>query len=111
MPSLESGSREDLLALITLLQDQNTQLTAQIAALEEHNAALAAENERLTARVAELERRLNRNSGNSSLPPSSDRFERPAKPSRPASGRKRGRQPGAPGSSLKLVENPNKIVD
>jgi transposase len=111
MPSLESASCEDLLALIALLQDQNIQLKAQIAALEEQDAALAAENERLTARVAELERRLNRNSGNSSLPPSSDRFERPAKPSRPASGRKRGRQPGGPGSSLKLVENPNKIVD
>ncbi len=111
MPSLESASCEDLLALIALLQDQNTQLRAQVAALEEQNAALAAENERLTARVAELERRLNQNSGNSSLPPSSDRFKRPAKPSRPASGRKRGRRPGAPGSSLKLVENPNKIVD
>ena len=111
MSSLESASCEDLLALIALLQDQNTQLKAQIAALEEQNAVLAAGNERLTVRVAELERRLDRNSGNSSLPPSSDRFERPAKPARPASGKRRGRQPGAPGSSLKLVENPNQIVN
>ncbi|MCY0963544.1 DUF6444 domain-containing protein, partial [Streptomyces sp. H27-H5] len=61
----ESASREDLLALVGLLQRQNEEL--------------AAANERLTARVAELERRLGRNSGNSSLPPSSDAFGRPVK--------------------------------
>jgi transposase len=111
MSALESASREELLTLIAVLQEQNTQAKAQVAALEEQNAALAAEVDRLNGRVAELERRLSRNSGNSSLPPSSDRFERPTKPAKPASGRKRGRQPGAPGSSLRLVENPDEIVD
>nr|WTB28571.1 DUF6444 domain-containing protein [Streptomyces sp. NBC_00830]WTB28862.1 DUF6444 domain-containing protein [Streptomyces sp. NBC_00830] len=51
---LESASREDLLAVIGLLQRQNEEL--------------AAANELLTARVSELERRLGRNSGNSSMP-------------------------------------------
>ncbi|WP_456238117.1 DUF6444 domain-containing protein [Nonomuraea cypriaca] len=43
---------------------------ATIEAQRETIAKLEATVERLTARVAELERRQNRNSGNSSLPPS-----------------------------------------
>ncbi|MEV4841603.1 IS66 family transposase [Nonomuraea sp. NPDC049486] len=74
-------------------------------------ARLEATVERLTARVAELERRQNRNSGNSSLPPSSDTFVRPDKKPPPMSGRKRGRQPGAPGSGLAMVENPDEVED
>src|SRR5690606_27157168 len=94
---LESASREDLLALIGLLQRQNEEL--------------AAANERLTARVAELERRLGRNSGNSSMPPSSDTFGRPEKKVRAKSGRKRGRQPGAGGSGLSMTEKPDTTED
>jgi len=77
MPSgLETASREELLALIGVLQDQNTLLRSQVAelkadnqALRAENARLRADNERLTIWVAELERRLGRNSANSSLPP------------------------------------------
>ena len=104
MSALESAPREDLLALIALLQKQ-------VSLLEEQNAALAAEAERLNQRVAELERRLSQNSGNSSLPPSADQFEHPKKPLKPSSRRRRGRQPGAPGSALTLVEHPDKIVN
>jgi transposase len=63
-----AASREDLLALIAVLREQNVTLAERSALLEEQNAALAercdrleGENKRLTARVAELERRLNRN--------------------------------------------------
>jgi transposase len=94
---LESASREDLLAVIGLLQRQNEEL--------------AAANERLTARVSELERRLGRNSGNSSMPPSSDTFGRPEKKAAPKSGRKRGRQPGAGGAGLAMTENPDATED
>ncbi|WP_155054304.1 IS66 family transposase [Streptomyces blattellae] len=93
----ESASREDLLTVIGLLQRQNEEL--------------AAANERLTARVAELERRLGRNSGNSSMPPSSDTFGRPEKKPVPKSGRKRGRQPGADGSGLCMVADPDVTED
>ncbi|TLQ44041.1 IS66 family transposase [Streptomyces marianii] len=93
----ESASREDLLTVIGLLQRQNEEL--------------AAANERLTARVAELERRLGRNSGNSSMPPSSDTFGRPEKKPVPKSGRKRGRQPGADGSGLCMVADPDATED
>jgi transposase len=93
---LESASREDLLALIGLLQRQNEELAAA-------NERLAEANERLTVRVAELERRLGRNSGNSSMPPSSDTFGRPERKPKTKSERKRGRQPGAGGSGLSMA--------
>ena len=101
---LESASREDLLVLIGLLQRQNEELAAA-------NERLVEANERLTARVAELERRLGRNSGNSSMPPSSDTFGRPEKKAAPKSGRKRGRQPGTGGSGLAMVARPDVTED
>jgi transposase len=67
--------------------------------------------ERLSARVAELELRLNLNSGNSSMPPSSDTFVRSEKKQPAKSGRKRGRQPGAPGSGLGMAEVPDEVED
>ena len=66
--------------------------------------------EQLTAEVAELKRQLGQNSRNSSKPPSSDSpFTKPAPKSlRRKSGRKPGGQPGHPGSTLALVDNPTK---
>ncbi|HSS26268.1 MAG TPA: IS66 family transposase [Mycobacterium sp.] len=65
--------------------------------------------ERLTTEVAELKRLLGQNSQNSSKPPSSDSpFTKPVPKSlRRKSGRKPGGQPGHPGSTLALVEDPN----
>jgi hypothetical protein len=88
LSAVESASREDLLVVIGLLQ-------RQVEAAEAQAAELAAANERLIARVAELERRLGRNSSNSSMPPSTDVFGRPEKKTAPKSARKRGRRPGA----------------
>ena len=70
--------------------------------------------ERLTARVAELERRLGADSSNSSRPPSSDPpwSKKPAKPrsSRERSGRKPGKQPGDPGVSRSLSDTPDRVI-
>lgn len=104
---LESASREDLLALIRLLQRQVAVTEARAEAAEVQAAEPTMVNERLTARVAELEQRLGRNSGNSSLPPSSDTFGRPEKKPQAKSGRKRGCQPGADGSGLAMAEKPD----
>ncbi|MGD9853686.1 MAG: IS66 family transposase [Planctomycetaceae bacterium] len=60
--------------------------------------------EQLTQRVAELERRLGMNSGNSSRPPSSDRpGEKPQRKPRTPSGKKRGGQPGHPKAERPLL--------
>ncbi len=60
-------------------------------------------NRRLEARVAELEQRLDRSSRNSSLPPSQDPPSPPARPKKPASGRKPGGQPGHEGKNRRLL--------
>ena len=70
-------------------------------------------NRRLETRVAELERRLNRSSRNSSLPPSQDPPSAPPRPRRPGSGRKRGGQRGHEGSYRQLVppEQVDEVVE
>jgi len=81
----------------------------ELLALVEQQARVI---ETLTARVAELERQLGRNSRNSSQPPSADG---PAVPNRAArrrgAGRKPGKQPGAEGRSLGVVAVPDEIVE
>ena len=112
MPSgLDTASREELLALIGVLQDQNTLLRGQVAELKADNERLRADNERFTNRVAELERRLGRNSTNPSLPPSSDRFAKPEKKAAAKSARKRGRQKGAQGFGLSMTSDPDQTID
>jgi transposase len=112
---LEVASREDLLALIGLLGRQEVLYKTQMAELREQNAGLVAANAELAARVAELERRANRTSGNSSMPPSTDVFGRPrdesgrAEPERAGPKRPRGKRPGATGSGLALVEDPQVV--
>src|SRR6266852_6928918 len=68
----------------------------------------------LAAQVAELRRRLGRNSGNSSMAPSADdlpgRTPPPAKPKRGRGGRKPGKQPGTPGSHLAWSASPDERV-
>lgn len=66
--------------------------------------------DQLEAEVAELKRRLGQNSRNSSRPPSSDSpFTKPAPKSlRRKSGKNPGGQPGHPGSTLALVEGPER---
>ena len=69
--------------------------------------------EQLQRRIAQLEERLNQNSSNSSMPPSSDPPGKPARPKGQASGRKRGGQLGHPGQTrmLKPVEQVDRLID
>lgn len=83
-----------------------------ISRLRVANEQLRVDNERLAARVAELERQVATNSQNSSKPPSQDVFAKPAPRSlRRRSGRRPGKQPGAPGASLTVVDDPDKVID
>jgi transposase len=73
-------------------------------AVQEFMLTLIVRVQMLEAEVAALREQLNRNSRNSSKPPSSDGSEVPPKPRRRSkSGRKRGGQPGHPGTTRKLV--------
>lgn len=65
----------------------------------------------LSNRVRELEQRLNKTSKNSSKPPSSDGYKKEVKNNRVKSGRKSGAQKGHKGTTLKMVESPDKIID
>jgi transposase len=80
------------------------QLLAQLA---ERDVVIAA----LSARVAELEARLGKNSQNSSKPPSSDAFVKPPPRSlRKKTGRRPGKQDGERGSRLEPRPDPDQIV-
>ena len=75
--------------------------------LDETTAKLDAAN----AKIGELTERLNKNSQNSSKPPSSDGYSKPAPKSlRTSSGKKRGGQPGHKGHSLKTNVKPTKVL-
>jgi len=63
----------------------------------------------LKERVKTLEDRLNKNSHNSSKPPSTDNFVKP-KTQRQKSGRSVGGQKGHPGRTLKMVDDPNYTI-
>jgi hypothetical protein len=94
---------------------------AVIVELRAANATLAAVNAEqarliatLQARVAELERRLGKDSSNSSKPPSSDGLRKPSRVERRAAEwatRQPGKQPGAPGVYLAQVAQPDQVVE
>jgi transposase len=82
-----------------------------IASLEAEVELLRKENAELKARIAELERRLNQNSSNSSKPPSLDGFNRPQPKSlREKSDKPNGGQKGRFGRTLLQVENPDNVI-
>jgi transposase len=87
---------------------------AVIAGLRAANAEQARLIDTLKARVVELERRLGKDSSNSSKPPSSDGLGKPARAARRADGRaedrRPGKQPGAPGAHLAQVEEPDEVA-
>ena len=74
---------------------------------ERHQAEMA----KLEARIAELEKRLGKNSSNSSKPPSSDGLKRTRSLRTNTSGRKPGGQPGHPGQRLQPSTTPDIVID
>lgn len=65
----------------------------------------------LESRIKELEQRLNKNSSNSSKPPSSDGFKKPpTKSLREKRVNKSGGQSGHKGTTLRQIGHPNHII-
>jgi transposase len=64
----------------------------------------------LKDQVQALQDQLKKDSHNSHLPPSSDRFHRQPKSLRQTSGKKAGGQPGHPGSTLMLSPTPDTVI-
>jgi transposase len=64
----------------------------------------------LENRIKELESQINKNSSNSSKPPSSDGYKKGIKNNREPSQNKPGAQDGHQGSTLQMVKTPDKII-
>lgn len=104
---------EAVVKLVTNLCDI---IEKQNAIIEEQNAIIEKQNIRITQleeRVEQLESMLNKNSRNSSKPPSTDSYARNkpvVKSTRKKTGKKAGGQKGHPGTNLKKSEDPDEIV-
>src|SRR5215217_531971 len=92
-------------AVIVELRAANSVLRAVVSEVEAANAGLQ-------ARVTELERRLGRDSSNSSKPPSSDGLGKPVRAQRgdagQTQGRRPGKQPGAPAPTWPRSPSPTR---
>jgi len=87
--------------LLVLLAERDRLILAQSQAL----AALSVE-------VAELRARVGKNPRNSSRPPSSEGYDKPAPRSlRRASGRRQGKQDGDPGTTLRQRDEPDVVIE
>lgn len=82
----------------------------ELEQLRQENTALRAQVAWLSERVSVLEAKLAKDSHNSHLPPSSDRFHRQPKSLRKKSGKQPGGQTGHAGNTLKLSETPDLVI-
>ena len=82
----------------------------ELEQLRQENSALRDQVALLSERISVLEAKLAKESHNSHLPPSSDRFQRQPKSLRKKSGKKPGGQAGHGGTTLKLSETPDQVI-
>ena len=97
--AIYDAGRETVVAVLLRMDEQIQQLSKQVAKQGEQ--------------IAELQRRLNRNSRNSSTPPSQDPPGAPERRRPDSSGRSQGAQPGHRGKGRKLapVEAVDRVID
>lgn len=110
----EQGDNE-VVAENDRLHGEVDRLTGEVARLTGENVELRSEIDSFARKIAALEKRLGKNSENSSLPPSSDLFgrkkDKPENANRAAPralGRNPGKQPGAEGKHLATSTIPTK---
>jgi len=89
---------------------ESVQLKKQLAQKEQRIQELEGLLSGALLRIEELERRLAKDSHNSSLPPSRDHGTRKPLGQREKSSNPKGGQPGHPGHTLGLVETPDEVI-
>jgi transposase len=97
------ASLQEMMASLQEELARSRRLSEEVVSLREQVEELSQENQR-------LQDRLKTNSSNSSLPPSSERFARQKRSLREKSGKKVGGQPGHPGQTLCLKQDPDEIL-
>src|SRR5713226_3650541 len=105
---------EELISLREQLAQRDELIRQQQALLWEQNVLieqLREQHSSLAEQVKSLHERLAKDSHNSHLPPSSDRFVRQPKSLRKKSEKQSGGQPGHPGSSLQWSSTPDEIIE
>lgn len=97
--------------MIEQLLMQVDSLTIALNSLQQSFDAQTALVANLNQTIQELKEQLNKNSKNSSKPPSSDGFKKPAPKSlRKSAGKKAGGQDGHQGTHLAVISDPDEIV-
>ncbi|WP_238475827.1 DUF6444 domain-containing protein [Clostridium manihotivorum] len=86
------------------------ELTNEIKSLNSQVETLSKDNKALSNRVKSLESQVNKNSNNSSKPPSSDGFKKKTKSLRVKTDKNPGGQEGHEGKTLELNDNPDEII-
>jgi len=109
--SIIKSYNEGVNAVITLVKDLNHDFVIQMGSLTSEINTLKKVNLESSIRIAELEARLNKNSSNSSKPPSTDGYKKKIKNNRVKNGRPSGGQEGHEGHTLLKVKNPDYRVD
>jgi transposase len=99
--------REQLAERDERIAQQESQLGQQRQLIEQLQAQMAT----LTQQMQALQDRLAKNSRNSSLPPSSDRFGRQPKSLRKKSEKPSGGQAGHPGTTLQFSQTPDEVIE
>jgi hypothetical protein len=113
---LESGLRGRdsqilmLQAYIAKMEREHSRVSEEKAALKEENGRLGRELEKRDETIALLVARLNKDSSNSSKPPSADGFKKIVRNNRDVSCRKPGGQPGHKGSRLEFSDELKELV-
>src|SRR5258708_12401993 len=98
----EQGAQSD-----ERMQEQETLVSQQGLLMQQMQAQIAG----LTQQVKDLQDRLAKDSHNSSLPPSSDRFVRQPKSLRSTSEKKTGGQEGPQGTTLRFSDTPDEAIE